>query len=728
MAEYLAPGVYVEERPGQRTIEGVSTSTAGFVGMTERGPVKGFPILVASLNEFQRVFGGYLPLNESESTMGVHGYLPIAIQQFFENGGKRAFISRAFKSTKKFEEDDLRRIYLRSGVVARLRASAPKDATTLYLTTLRGFDKTVAKLFRDKDHETSLLGDPDLASGKVTCPALADEHRADTAFVRISAAIGKENEGTELRAREPGLWGEDVGVEVRPTNGPLADILAAVTPANAEGDLDTRNVTVGSSVSFYLGATVELSWNKKPVGTPPVGELAFVYGTVTKIVGNVLTVIAKKESLKDFNEQGTANHKIAVAEVNVSVTWRALSESFTGSWWSIRATASIPWLTDAQKAEFNAAHSVWHALQRGSQLVKLDTESNGDLKVKPFMTTEPLASHPTTPTGARTTLGPAPTRDTEGRQEVDTATGDYRLAARGDADDVPGIPEYVGNPGAGPGDRTGIAALEDEEDISIVAVPGITNESIQGALLGHAQRMKYRFAVLDGPHDADIARIRLHRSNFDSTYGAIYYPWVQIAHPQTGSLIKAPPSGLTIGVYARVDGERGVFKAPANEVALGARDVLTRVLTGEQEVLNPEGINVIRDFRPHNRGIRIWGARTISSDPQWKYINVRRLFLYLERSIDEGTQWVVFEPNNIDLWGRVRRTIEAFLESEWRKGALLGATAADAFYVKCDRTTMTPQEIANGQLVCEIGIVPTRPAEFVIFRIAQLTADARTAN
>jgi len=178
-----------------------------------------------------------------------------------------------------------------------------------------------------------------------------------------------------------------------------------------------------------------------------------------------------------------------------------------------------------------------------------------------------------------------------------------------------------------------------------------------------------------------------------------------------------PPGGYVTGVYSRSDTERGVHKAPANEVVFGASDLEFQIMKGEQDVLNPKGVNVIRAFP--GRGIRIWGARTLSSNTLWKYINVRRLFIYIEASIEKGTQWVVFEPNDYRLWSRVKITITQFLTGVWRSGALMGTTPEEAFFVKCDRSTMTQDDIDNGRLICIIGIAPVKPAEFVIFRIAQ---------
>lgn len=273
----------------------------------------------------------------------------------------------------------------------------------------------------------------------------------------------------------------------------------------------------------------------------------------------------------------------------------------------------------------------------------------------------------------------------------------------------------------GPGRRTGIQALSERDDIAMVAVPGVTAETVQGALLTHAELLRYRIAVLDAPLNArDVVALQAHRFNYDSKYGAYYAPWVKALNLVSGRIDSFPPSGYAMGIYARSDNTVGVHKAPANEVVRNITDVVLPFTAAEQDVLNPVGVNLIRDLTP--RGIRLWGARTISSDQEWKYVNFRRLFIYIEHSIDIGTQWVVFEPNSESLWARVAETITPFLIGVWKSGALMGTTPEEAFFVKCDRTTMTQDDIDNGRLVCEIGLAPVAPAEFVIFRIGQFTA------
>ncbi|MDR0858124.1 MAG: phage tail sheath subtilisin-like domain-containing protein, partial [Oscillospiraceae bacterium] len=246
---------------------------------------------------------------------------------------------------------------------------------------------------------------------------------------------------------------------------------------------------------------------------------------------------------------------------------------------------------------------------------------------------------------------------------------------------------------------------------------------VQAALIAHCENLKSRFAVLDIPLDLKkVGEVTEHRDMYDSTYAAIYHPWLEALDPLSKRSAFFPPSGAMIGIYARTDTERGVHKAPANEIVRNTTGLSVSYNTGEQDILNPLGVNLIRAFT--GRGIRVWGARTISSNGLWKYLNVRRLFIFVEESIKANTNWVVFEPNSEVLWSRVSRTIEMFLAGVWRSGALAGTSPNEAFYVECGRTTMTQDDIDNGRLICNIGIAPVKPAEFVIFRITQHTATA----
>jgi phage tail sheath protein FI len=273
----------------------------------------------------------------------------------------------------------------------------------------------------------------------------------------------------------------------------------------------------------------------------------------------------------------------------------------------------------------------------------------------------------------------------------------------------------------------GLAALDLDpyRDVSLVYAPSPPDsKKVAMEIISRCERNAYRFAVVDPDSGTDDNTKLDPRMLFtDTEYAALYFPWVYVSDPQNGATKLVPPGGYALGVMARTDTERGVFKAPANEIARGVVDLEFNVNDAKQDTLNPQGCNVIRDFP--SRGIRVWGARTMSSNSLWKYISVRRLFIFLERSIYEGTQWVVFESNDDRLWARVKDTIRLFLRTQWREGALFGRTEDEAFFITCDRTTMTQEDILNGRLICEIGIAPVRPAEFVIFRVFQQTAEAQ---
>ena len=318
---------------------------------------------------------------------------------------------------------------------------------------------------------------------------------------------------------------------------------------------------------------------------------------------------------------------------------------------------------------------------------------------------------------------PAVVGDTDGRRLLVLAGG------------TDGNAPITGAEGTAGSYADALATLSGLEDVSIVAAPGSSAyadaQAIQGALIGHAERRRaYRIAVLDCEPNQTPGGMRIARGRIDSRYAALYYPWVIVSNPlarpgrdDIPREIALPPSGFVAGIYARNDTQRGVYKAPANEVVTGALRFESEINFAQQELLNPIGVNCLRYLS--GRGYRVWGARLASSDPEWKYVSDRRYFNYLEASIDRGTQWAVFEPNGERLWANVRQTISDYLYNEWRGGALLGSTTEEAYFVRCDRTTMTQNDLDNGRLICLIGVAIIKPAEFVIFRIGQKTADAR---
>jgi phage tail sheath protein FI len=296
-----------------------------------------------------------------------------------------------------------------------------------------------------------------------------------------------------------------------------------------------------------------------------------------------------------------------------------------------------------------------------------------------------------------------------------------------------GLIDEAGNAIEDPQDFRGLAALNLDvyRDIAIVHAPGIGNDddttrAIQLAIVNHCERNRFRFAVLDSARGLNAVTDErlIPRNAIDTQYGAFYYPWYHTPNPRNGVKTLIPPGAAACGIYALTDNARGVWKAPANVPVAGAIDLEYDINTARQEILNPRGVNCIRRFP--GRGIRMWGARTLSSDSLWKYVSVRRLFIFLEASIYNSTQWVVFEPNDQKLWARVQQTITLFLRTQWREGALFGAKEEEAFSVSVGRDTMTENDILSGRLIVEIGIAPVRPAEFVIFRIFQKTREAKS--
>ncbi len=670
MPEYLAPGVYVEEvDTGSKPIEGVSTSTAGMVGMTRRGPIRGLPKLVTSFAEFRRKFGGYL-----NSDFGNHRYLAYAVEGFFQNGGKRVYIKRVpgrDTVAKPFVEA---KNTVNGGVITRLISDSrdidtdndeTNDASEVKLESLRGISTTATLNFiqiidgvREEDLNVAVTS-YDSDTKKAVVDLLTHKYQKKYAYVEVndaSISIPVTPEPTiEFKAKNEGSWGDDINIQVKHVSQgrTRAAKASSVNPADpAKTDIELNSIS-----GFYEGAVVEIDngTNREYC------EISDIDGRIITIDDNAVTV--------------AAGDRISTCEFSLVVSCKDEQETF-----------DFLSMNNTLKNHFKTV------INDKSELITADVPSSASSDTPPF-------NQPSAEDGLN-----------------------IKLKGGGDGD-IPGADAYSGVDN-GPGQRTGIQALIDIDEVSIVAIPGVTyddDQSVQNALINHCELLKDRFAVLDPPAGQNLEEVQDFRSNYDTKYAAIYYPLIEIRDRLTRKKINIPPSGHMIGIYARSDIERGVHKAPANEVIRGITGLEQTINKGEQDILNPKPnhINVLRDFRKSGRGYRVWGARCITSDPDWKYINVRRLFIFVEESIDEGTQWVVFEPNDEPTWARVRRSVHNFLTNVWRDGALQGATPEQAFFVRCDRTTMTQTDIDNGKLIMEIGIAPVKPAEFVIFRIGQ---------
>lgn len=564
MAEYLSPGVYVEEfESGAKPLEGVSTSTAGFIGLAARGPVSGLPLLITSPADFSRAFGTYL----SESAFGSYRYLAYAVNQFFMNGGSRCYVMRV----------------------------APEDA-------------------------------------------------------KVAAGGG---EVLSVAAKNPGAWGNQVRLTFVPSSKAKTQIYEV---------LEGNRYRVKNASGFFPGDVVVFSdGSSKQAGSivsvqDGVIELA---STLSGDVADTTLVPAKT---------------ITTSEFTLQVAYGTESETY-------------------EKASLNP--------EAPNYVEKLTGRSNLiDLHVVAAAT------------------GEAPYALIAGSSDAESYS--FALAGGSDGSAASLSPSDFVGVDEGPGRRTGIQSFIDNDVVSIMAIPGVTDPNVQLSLVAHCELLGSRFAILDLPRAATkVQDVLSHRDLFDSSYCALYNPWLQVFDPLDKRNIFIPPSGTVAGVYSRSDSTRGVQKAPANETLRGVVGLDVQYNNGEQDILNPAGVNLIRAFT--GQGIRVWGARTASSNPLWKYINVRRLFIFLESSIKNGSNWVVFEPNTEQLWARVQRTIDAFLTRVWRDGALAGTSPSEAFYINIGRDTMTQDDIDNGRLICVIGVAPVKPAEFVVFRMTQKT-------
>jgi phage tail sheath protein FI len=629
--------VYVEEVSFRsKSIEGVSTTTTGFVGPTRYGPVDLEPDIVTSLGEFERVYGDGQQLKFNGTV--VHNYMWHAVRAFFEEGGRRLYVARTFK-----------------------RLAATPDG-------LNADGRGAAKLPADATEP--------VLSFKSAHPGAAGNQR-----VRFTVEFG------------PNVLG---GTATQPTVSSLLD--RDVVWIKDQGDLIANGPGAGK---FYLAQL-----------NADTGAWTFLDDDNSTTTPDISLSQLKPDAdptKTDEVRRVTLSVRIGGNGGNGEEVWPDIAPDpqhvgRDGSQTSLSTTFAL------SPAEPQRARALPMTLALAA------SATNGLRVLRAFPATFLAALSPAASEPARTfTL---------------QLTGGHDGAA-------PDPAQYEGTKGpddASPGEaqKLGLRAFEDIEDISIVAAPGSTKgfnadpakgSSIQNALISHCQRMRYRIAVLDSGDGQTISQVRAMRGKMDSSHAALYYPWIRILDPITRQQIHVPPSGAIAGIYARNDIARGVYKAPANEVlntAIGLEQTLNQ---GQQDVLNPEGVNCLRFFE--GRGFRVWGARTISSDPEWKYVNLRRYFAYLERSVDRGTQWVVFEPNGERLWANVRRTVEDFLLNEWQSGALLGDKPEKAFFVRCDRSTMTQNDLDNGRLICLVGVAPLRPAEFVIFRIGQWTGDRR---
>jgi len=649
MPEYLAPGVYVEEVSYRaKTIEGVSTSTAGFVGPARYGPERGEPELLTSFADFERIYGGLDPLDFDGNSFP--NYLAHAVRAFFEEGGKRLYVGRVYRAAE-------------GGPVA-MPAETASDTE-----------------WNSAGYATASIVDlTSPANNNLTLRARYPG-RAGNVQVTFSARLGQNILSGE--PRDPSDL-EDLTPVLRGISEfDLVWLESVTSPATPSADSGiyimerTRDENNQLTWEFHSEAGAEFTLSELTPGSD-----------VVRIVTVDVDIVIPGRFPRGERWEGLTFHPEHARTLS-----RVFARELTSR--SQRLTIPITFQSNIQNGVGIA----------NTLLGQVNAETGRSILETFFVDDDQLQA--------------------DERQ--------YTVVLENGHDGFrPEASEYEGVDGGDDGQKSGLNALEDLEDISIVAAPGYSDNGladysantaqIMRLLISHAERMRYRIAVLDAPNGAALSEIRGYRSQVDSKYAALYYPWITILDPMSGEETNMPPSGFVSGIYARNDVEKGVQKAPANEPVRLAISFEYLLNKAQQDVLNPEGINCFRFFE--GRGYRLWGARTISSDPEWKYVNLRRYFAYLERSIEIGTQWVVFESNGHALWANVRRTVEDFLFNEWKSGRLMGTKPEAAYFVRCDRSTMTQNDIDNGRLICLVGVAPLRPAEFVIFRIGQWTADS----
>ncbi len=810
MPEYLAPGVYVEEVSFRaKSIEGVSTSTAAFVGPTRKGPLSGTPEVITSFGDFERVYGGLANLAFAEGQESIN-YLAHAVSAFFGNGGARLYVVRTFMPRN--GSDGVARATVidgaaasRAAFVARGAGSGYNGAVAARMMTARTSRKVASDLRAVPEGSLIRVGGENPAQparlvggvGPFALPAAGavlalsvGGARQQIAFAGTAAEVTGDVVANPAAVIIPADTTLTVTFGSRP---PQVIALPAETRTLAEwaafinAGLVAGHARLSGADRLVIASDTRGSASRTTVaglpalGFNPVAPATEIAAAGAGNVGNLDAVTpaeiaalltAAAIGVTAAQDPGTGQLILSTVATGPAATLQVHADTPA----AVRTAFGLPAAAAAGVAGttelfYYRTAANWVGGADGVTALADENQLDGAEIVTAAITVlepdgaqttyEGLGLSPKHPRWLGDVLSQSPSRKADALLQpvffeigatlkavadlplrLRTALfgalggGRFDLTGGNDGQEPPAKKPTPAVAGARSCEEA-LALLEGVEDVSILAAPGHSAfakanfQTIQDLVIGHCEKMKYRIAVLDTPEGQTIREAQDVRSRLDSTRAALYYPWIVVANPaarpgddRIPKEIALPPSGFVCGIYARTDIQRGVWKAPANEVVLGALRFERDITRGEQEVLNPQGVNCLRFF--YGRGNRVWGARTASSDPEWKYVNVRRYFNYLEHSIDRSTQWAVFEPNGEALWANIRETVSAFLYNEWRSGALLGGKPEEAFFVRCDRSTMTQNDLDNGRLICLIGVAPLKPAEFVIFRIGQKTADARS--
>ena len=746
MPEYLTPGVYVEEVSFRApSIEGVGTSTTAFVGVTRSGPAIRLnspapkPELLTSFGDYQNIFGGYdnigLYASSTATAPGAYvNYMAMAVKAFFDNGGSQLYVSRVFAPKDPTNAN--------SGV-----ASSPAGSVvaTARFPGAGGNQTVTVKLKAARTQNVGSLPSGSLVASSPNTSSLANSIGATDTTITLSAPL-------------PGAAPAAILVEseimtvtnVDPTGTRLTVTRGSAPASHAAG------VVVLGQVGFLFAATAttsaQLTITSAPVPTTTTpAPTTTASGATTPAPTTTpapATASAPAGGVPPFLQIDA--EKLWVTQVDSTGTLVTLSKAPTAAHAANAPIfAPVALFTNGAGTTFQSGTNPLPA--SSPTLYVLTMQVSAQTAGGSAAVFDGLGFDPAHPYYIGTVLSDPPPRHIDALENQiafttlpSSATGIFQAIFPSWAGPAANATQTYTLTGGDDGLQPlasnyddALALLTSIEEIAIVGAPGSgifggsVSEDIINSVITHvSQQRAYRVAILETPPNQLASDNEGVRSAIDSSYAALYVPWIYTPNPlasagsATPAEVVVPPTGFMAGIWARSDENNGVAKAPANEVILGASRLERDISFGEQGILNPLGINCLRYFP--NRGFRVWGARTVSSDPEFMYLNVRRYLVYLEHSIDNSTQWAVFENNGPELWSQVKEAIDSFLYNEYVSGNLLGDSASQAYFVRCDRTTMTQNDLDNGRMICLIGVAVLKPAEFVIFRIGQITALAQS--
>lgn len=726
MPSYNTPGIYFEKiDTATKNVLGLRTDIAGFVGMAERGPLN-TPVRIESWKQFWAVFGGFIP----------QSYLAYAVQGFFENGGKICYVTRI--TDIEFAERSEILLFDKSEEVTQLAKSVNAYDTELEVTSIGSLSLGDYLILGNDSYYYEITSAP--VGNKFTIsPKLVNSYGKN-------AKVNKVKPSLKIRAINEGQWGKKLKVTLN------QDTLGSSVTSNSVTQTAEFSI-VNDIKGFEKGSLVRVFQNKSGTIIEKFHFVDSVVKASKKIVWD--SPLESGMSGFDFNETIYFNTLEFALKVNFGDKIKEVYEGL-----SLNPLYESRYVENVIKEESNliSAVDLYKLTYLGSVIstkygtIYDDEIDNGTLLLDNLLSTDEVKSSLPGPNGMMNSL-PDP-------QKINN---EYVYLRDGfDGINTIEIDDFIGDPSLE--EKMGLRCYEEIDEVSIICIPDIMIRSedvelspkeeepdpcappadkalspsayiieyppefdindierAQSAMIEHCELLKDRVVILDPLYALDISEIYNWRLKFDSKYAAFYYPWIIVTDPLQikGNITRViPPSGYVAGVFARTDLSKGVHKAPANEKLLNVRDLPIKITDNEQDILNPAGVNCLRSFP--GRGILIWGSRSVSSDTTWRFINIRRLIIMIEESIEEAMQWAVFEPNNVYLQNGIVLAVTSFLETLWSKGALAGSKASEAFFVKCDEENNPQSIIDEGKIITDIGVAPSIPAEFIIFRIGKI--------